>query len=216
MRRVPPARPTPAAPRRIRGLTADERREQRRRALLDAALELFAARGFGEVSIEQLCQAAYVSTKSFYELFDGREACYLALMGEVTAEAQAEMASALAGAPDDEEAGSRRLLEAFARAFAADPRRAEVLFGQGSATSPTVERQRRTNRRWAAAFVSEIWRRYHPQGELPPGVATGLIGGLFDIVADWVLDLDPDDEQGATALLARLTAFYGAVRAGLA
>ncbi|ADB48950.1 TetR/AcrR family transcriptional regulator [Conexibacter woesei] len=205
----------PPGSRRIRGLTADERREQRRRALLDAALELFAARGFGEVSIEQLCQAAYVSTKSFYEQFDSREQCYVALMNEVTAEIKAVMGRAFAAAPDDEAAGSRLLLEAFAGTFATDPRYAKVLFGEGSATSPTVERQRRTNRRWAAGFLAEIWQRYRPGEQVAPGIAIGAVGGLFDIVADWVIDLDPADDDAATTLLERLVAFYFAVRGGL-
>lgn len=205
----------PPGSRRIRGLTADERREQRRRALLDAALELFAARGFGEVSIEQLCQTAYVSTKSFYELFDSRERLYVALMDDVTEEIKAVMGRALADAADDEAAGSRLLLEAFAGTFATDPRCAKVLFGEGSATSPAVERQRRTNRRWAASFLTEVWQRYRPGEPVAAGIAIGAVGGLFDIVADWVIDLDPADEHAAATLLDRLVAFYGAVRGGL-
>ena len=58
--------------RTIRGLDAEERRAQRRAQLLDAALELFAANGYLNTSIEQLCQAAYVGTKAFYEVFDSR------------------------------------------------------------------------------------------------------------------------------------------------
>ena len=62
--------------RRIRGLDAQQRLDERRRLLLDAGLELFGTAGYAATSVEQLCQAAYVSTRSFYELFPNKEACY--------------------------------------------------------------------------------------------------------------------------------------------
>jgi len=47
---------------------------------LTAAFELFARDGYVNTSIEQICQTAYVGNKAFYELFDSKEDCYLALM----------------------------------------------------------------------------------------------------------------------------------------
>ena len=62
-----------SAGRRVRGLDADQRRKQRRDQLLATTLDLLAAKGYQSVSIEQICQTAYVSTKSFYELFDSKD-----------------------------------------------------------------------------------------------------------------------------------------------
>jgi AcrR family transcriptional regulator len=206
--------------RRIKGLDADERRAQRRDQLLDAALELFAANGYPNTSIEQLCQSAYVGTKAFYEVFESREDCYIALLRRVTEQLTTRMVEALRLAPDDEKTATPQLVAAFAHGLVDDPRVARVTFGRGSAVTPDVERQRRLNRRWAASFIESIWRRYGIIGEREPDVdphrmAIGTIGGMFDLIADWLLDADPADPTHVEALIADLTGFYRLIQSGL-
>jgi hypothetical protein len=93
---------------------------------------------------------------------------------------------------------------------------AKVTFGAGSAITPQAERQRRENRRWAAGFVESVWQRFGVVSEgSTHGVAIGLIGGLFDIIADWVIDVDEPDPAAIEQLIGRLTSFYGAVRGGM-
>src|SRR6266508_4521605 len=70
--------------RRIRGLDAHQRQARRRADLLEATLELVATKGYANTSIEQICQTAFVGTKSFYEIFDSKEACYLAHIEETS------------------------------------------------------------------------------------------------------------------------------------
>ncbi|MCP2341593.1 TetR/AcrR family transcriptional regulator [Actinomadura rupiterrae] len=202
--------------RRIRGMDAEQRRAQRRRQLLDAALDLFAGQGYAATSIEQLCQHAYVGTKGFYEVFESREDCYLALLGDITEHAQAQVTERFEALAADAEPGldaERELVVAFAHAMVDDPRRAIVTFGGAAAVSPAMERRRRENRRWAAAFVESVWRR----SGMPAtrAMATGLVGGLFELIADWLLDADPADPDAVQTLLNDLTAFYETVRAGL-
>jgi len=206
----------PGAGRRIRGLDADQRRAQRRDQLLDAALELFAAQGYQNTSIEQICVAAYVGTKSFYEVFDSREGCYLALLQRISNQAFAIMMATLDEAPDREEEATPVLIGAFAHALVDDRRVAKVTFGEGGAISPASERQRRANRRWAASFIEAIWQRYgHTDDGSAHDVAIGLIGGLFDILADWQIDADPGDPTAVHVLVAKLIRFYDTVQAGL-
>lgn len=199
--------------------------------MLDAALELFAADGYLNTSIEQICQTAYVGTKSFYELFDGREACYVALLRRITERIMATMVDALGELAEDEravadedgaeEAGMRSLIGAFAHALIDDPRIAKVTFGGASAISAAVERQRRVNRRQAASFLESVWRHYgDPTGQRrgavdPHRMAIGAIGGLFDLVADWLLDADPANTADVEALITDLTDFHRVIRAGI-
>ncbi|CAM3612038.1 TetR/AcrR family transcriptional regulator [Smaragdicoccus niigatensis] len=207
--------PSPAG-RRIRGLDADERRKQRRNDLLDAALDLFARQGYLNTSIEQICQAAYVGTKSFYEVFENREAVYVALLQRSGVHIAAIMASALENAPTDQVSGVLALTETFAHAFVDDVRLAKVAFGEGSAATPGAERQRRLNRRWTAVFIESIWRRYGVVSTTSvPGVANGVAGGMVDIVADWTLDADPSDETAVVSLVRDLHNFFMAVTYGL-
>ncbi|MDI2130115.1 TetR/AcrR family transcriptional regulator [Yinghuangia seranimata] len=210
---------TGGAGRRIRGLDAEQRRLRRRDDLLDAALALFAEQGYHETSIEQICKRAFVGTKSFYEVFDGKEAAYLALQERIVADVTGRLAETLDEAGDTgEDDASRRLVRLFAHAFVDDIRVAKVTFGEGRAITPLAERLRRANRRWAASFVESVWARFgvRSAGDLH-GVAIGVIGGLFDIIADWLLDtVDTADPAERTRLEESLLRFYSAVRAGIA
>jgi len=217
---VTPTKPKASAPRVIRGLDAEQRKQQRRDALLDAAVDLFAKQGFVGTSIEQICNHAYVGTKGFYETFTSRDDLYSALLQRVTDTALGHMAEVFEGLGDDvdEEAATSLLVAEFAHAFVDDVRLAKVTFGEGSAITPAAERQRRGNRRLAAAFLESIWARYgHEITARHHGVAIGVIGGLFDIVADWVFELEAEtpSAEDTEVVIGRLQNFYSAVRHGL-
>ncbi|WP_371407570.1 TetR/AcrR family transcriptional regulator [Kribbella sp. NBC_00662] len=206
--------------RTIRGLDADQRRAERREQLLDAALKLFAAEGYLGTSIEQICSTAFIGTKSFYELFASREECYLALLQRTSERLEERMAGAAAQATGNERQEAPRLLATFVHALVDDPRITKVTFGMASGISAAVERQRRTNRRWAAGFLVQLWDRYDgPQPEdqrtVRHSVAIGLVGGMFDLISDWLLEANLSDQGQVEALVDDLTTFYITVRRGL-
>lgn len=151
--------------RRIQGLDAEQRRARRREQILAAAFDLIAADGYVNTAIEQICQTAFVGNKAFYELFDSKEDCYLALLqqqSELSKDRVAAALSASSGARDDVVAA---VIGAFAHSMVDDPRVAKVTFGEASGISAKVEQQRRANRRWAAQFLETLWREY---GFVPP------------------------------------------------
>ncbi|KNX38874.1 TetR/AcrR family transcriptional regulator [Luteipulveratus halotolerans] len=196
--------------RRIHGQDADQRRQARREALLDAALDLFARHGFHQVSVDQICQTATVSTKSFYGIFRSREDCYLALHNHVTEQVMTQLAEVIEQTPAGVEPPVSALIEAFAAPYLHEPRYGTVLFGKGAAVTPTIDRLRRENRQWGAEFVVTIWRDTHPEVDVPAGVAIGVVGGLFEIIRQWSKgDLDPD------TLRTELRSFYDATHQGL-
>ncbi|WP_282785279.1 MULTISPECIES: TetR/AcrR family transcriptional regulator [unclassified Nocardia] len=190
------ARPDPApARRRIRGLDAEERSAQRRRQLLAAATELFAQQSYSGTSIEQICQHAYVGTKGFYDHFDSKEACYRALLEHITVQFQtrvAQVAAETADLPWQERL--RAIVAAFVHAIADDVRLAKVTFGEAGGISPAVEKQRRGNRRWAAAFLDTQWPEAEMDERRSLAVSLAAIGGMFELVADW---LHHHDDGGA-------------------
>ncbi|MGW4530737.1 TetR/AcrR family transcriptional regulator [Nocardia sp. NPDC004340] len=209
----------PPVRRRIRGLDAGERSAQRRRQLLTAATELFARQSYSGTSIEQICQHAFVGTKGFYDHFDSKEACYTALLEQITTGIQqrvAEVAVETAGA--DWPARRAAVLAAFVHAIADDPRLAKVTFGEAGGISPAVEAMRRANRRWSAEFLKYQWLQADPREE-PRLLALALatIGGMFELVADW---LHHHDDGGAPesvdTLISDLENFVAVVDAGRA
>jgi AcrR family transcriptional regulator len=199
-------------------LDPSERKAQRRAQLLESGLELFAENGYPNTSIEQLCSRAYVGTKAFYELFANKEDCYIALLREVSERIQRQVAEALRHASGSEERIIESLVDAFAHALVDDPRVARVSFGTAAGISPAVERQRRENRRWAASFVAGVWRQFDggERGVDYRPMAVGLVGGMFELIAGWLLDVDEEPTPDETVrLIADLTAFAHAVRRGL-
>lgn len=214
----------PRGQRTIRGLDAEQRRAHRREQLLTAAFELIARDGYANTSIEQICQTAYVGNKAFYEVFDSKEDCYLALLAQIAAQIEEKAVEALADAPDDPDETVHRLLSAFAHALVDDPRVAVVAFGECAGISPRVERLRRENRRWTASFLENLWR----QREFPclsdtgsvdyHALAVSTVGGLFESVADWLHQRKTDSASPPTidTLISNLTSFVGVVRAGIA
>jgi AcrR family transcriptional regulator len=206
--------------RTIRGLDAGQRRAERREQLLDAALKLFAANGYLGTSIEQICSTAFIGTKSFYELFASREECYLALLRRTSERLEERVAGVAAEASGNERQEAPKLLAVFVHALVDDPRVTKVTFGMASGISEAVERQRRTNRRWAAGFLVQLWDRYDgPQHEeqqaVRHSVAIGLVGGMFDLISDWLLDADLADPTQIETLIDDLTTFYITVRRGI-
>lgn len=225
-----PGAPTPGPtarsrrPRTIRGLDAEQRRAHRREQLLTAAFDLIARDGYANTSIEQICQTAYVGNKAFYEVFDSKEDCYLALLSQIAERIEKQAVEALADAPDDPDETVHRLLSGFAHALVDDPRVAVVAFGECAGISPRVERLRRENRRWTAVFLEDLWRKrefpclpetgavdYH-------ALAVSTVGGLFESVADWLheRETDSDSPPDIDTLIGNLTNFVGMVRAGIA
>lgn len=198
-------------------MDATERAQQRRELILDAALDLFAREGYANSSIEAICQMAYVGNKAFYEHFSTKEACYLELLQRNT-HSIFERLYAIPDESDESEADlTRRLLTSFVDALADDPRVGVVTFGQSGGISPSVERQRRANRRQAADLVRSVWTRFDAAiTDDDNHLAIAATGGIFDLIADAL-----DQSDGAftgetrTQLVDAMTDFMLTLRAGM-
>ncbi|HKP89565.1 MAG TPA: TetR/AcrR family transcriptional regulator [Thermoleophilaceae bacterium] len=115
--------------------------EQRREAILDAALEVFARRGFNGASIDEIAQAAGVSKALIYEHFPSKRDLHISLLERSTQEIFERLAESAANSdPGDVRlrAGVDAFLEfverrrdAFRMLFrdAVEPEVAEILAG---------------------------------------------------------------------------------------
>jgi AcrR family transcriptional regulator len=196
--------PKPRRKRRILGLDEGQRQSERRRLLLDAALELFGTQGYSATSIELLCQTAGVGTNSFYELFANKEAVMVGLydhLGDQLRQAVTEQYMT----HRDEADTMRPLLGAFVHAAVDDPRVARVAFVEVAGISPTVEEHRRRSRN---AFIDSVQaigtdiRRTHTDatdqqvaqraGPSPRRNAVAIVGAIIEMTLDWLLNDDPD------------------------
>jgi AcrR family transcriptional regulator len=63
-------------------LRRDARIERRRRRIAEAALHLFASRGYNVTSVDDVVREARVSKSAFYEFFESKEYCFREVLGQ--------------------------------------------------------------------------------------------------------------------------------------
>jgi AcrR family transcriptional regulator len=194
--------------RRYGGQSAEQRRSDRERRLLDAGLELFGTRGFRATTVTDVCRAAAVAPTHFYEEHSGRESLLEAVYEEIMATTREAVDAAVAEADDDFRSQSRAGLDAFCHAMLDDPRRARVQCIEIVGVSEAMEARRHAGLlRWAALVANsfdlarpEVDRGSEPAdlGTMPAlrSIAVTLVGGVNEAIVDWLLEPDhqPIDE----------------------
>lgn len=176
------------------GMTAEQRRAERRRRLLDTALELFGTDGYPYTGIERICSHAGVTARHFYEEFGSREGLLVALYDEIVAEILGRVATAVAEAPEDAIELTRAGLRAFVHGMIDDPRRARVTCLEVVGVSPALEAHRRTVLRRYADLVREQSRVFDAQrdSQVPRrrqiANALVLVGGTNELMIEWITD----------------------------
>jgi AcrR family transcriptional regulator len=171
-------------------------RSQRER-LLEAAVRVVAAKGYGAMTVGDLTREAGVSRTTFYELFEEKEACFLAaydgavetLVRRVLRAYEAEQAW-----PERAAAGLAALLEALAE----EPALARLsLVDIGNAGPAAQRRYRAAIQRLTPLF--EEGRDFAPGGRnLPANTSRMAIGGVTGLISD---ELVTDQAEQLPALL---------------
>jgi AcrR family transcriptional regulator len=170
------------------GVSATERMAGRRERLLEAGLEQFGTRGFGQTGVKDICRAAGLTDRYFYESFRDSAELFMAVFDRATQHMFELVARALADAPPEPAAQSRAVIEAYVRALADDPRLARVVFIEAPSAGPEVERHMRATLRRFARLAEEGARPYMPKG-MPDAAlrfgATSLVGAIERLMIEW-------------------------------
>ncbi|GAB3683924.1 hypothetical protein GCM10027589_53350 [Actinocorallia lasiicapitis] len=192
--------------RRYGGLAARDRRAQRRASLLAAALEICGTRGRRELTVRNVCQAAELTSRYFYESFAGRDALLAALYAERTERIVQATYAAVAAAPDRLEDQARAGMHAFVRASCDDPRVTRVVFVESAGVRLAFDAERnQVINRFARANAELVARRLgveigvrldlgtqalaHACVGLLVNHALGLLDTPPDAIADLLTDL---------------------------
>jgi AcrR family transcriptional regulator len=189
------------------GVSAEDRRTERRRRLLDAGLELFGTKGIAATTIADVCAQAGLTKRYFYESFDTIDDLAGAVFGEVTGRLVEQVAPAIAagGGVDP-----RPALTVYLGAVLGDPRLARLL-GAESRTPALAERQAGFGSRavalWfefaAGADDPAVRLRAHAFAGALDEVALAWTEGELDLSIDQVIDELVDVFHGITDTNAR-------------
>lgn len=171
------------------GRSVIERRAERRTLFLEAGLTVFAEKSYAASSIAEVCAAAGLSRRQFYEQYSGREELLVDVYDEVQRRAREAFLDGLAAADSSEPrvligAGMR----AYVGAITADTRCVQVAFVEIVGVSETVERHRaRVRDGWGqvvAATAAAV-----PGVRTPPGgwdmAMSAFIGAVNGAVHHW-------------------------------
>jgi AcrR family transcriptional regulator len=157
-------------------------RSQRER-LLEAAVRVVAAKGYGAMTIGDLTKEAGVSRTTFYELYDDKETCFLAaydnavevLVRRVVGAYESEQ-----GWPDRAAAGLTVLLETLAE----EPALARLSLVDIDNAGPAAQRRYRAAIQRLTPLFEE-GRDFAPGGRnLPANTSRMAIGGVTGLISD--------------------------------
>lgn len=194
--------------RRYRGQNASERQDERRARLLDAGLELFGTTGYAAASVKQVCRAAGLTDRYFYESFADREALLRGVYDWQVDQLKQTTLTALVAAEPTIEAQAVAGVSAFVRFVAADRRRARLIFVEVVGVSPALEQRRRSVIREFAQVIAAIGTSHlgTDGGELLDLGTMFFAGGLTELMVDWALDDEPSDLEDLTFVVVALLA----------
>ena len=177
-----------AATRNYGGVSADERRSQRRAALLEAALDLFSEGGASAVTKRAVCARAHLNDRYYYEHFADRDAVLEAFAQDMTAQGLAAVLSATMGAGPDNHAQVHAAADAALGFLIADPRRGKLLLG--SHTAEALQRARLATQHAIAnamtAQARELVADSDPTRVDTDMAAFSLVSGTMELVAAWL------------------------------
>lgn len=193
------------------GKTAEERDERRRAQLLAAGLDVFATRGWDAATVRDVCRAAGLSQRYFYDHFASKQDLFLTICRDISADTERVVRTAAAGPGRTPLERVGDVLGALADYFEADPRRVQVSLVESMAT-PELRASRSALLAASADLAARLMRSIHPHPEHADvrGIAVSaqvLSGGIAELL---VAASTGRQTLSRDALVAHLTRLYTA------
>ena len=173
------------------GISAADRRAERRRKLLAAGRHIWGESGITEVTVRGVCNAAGLIPRYFYEQFPNRDALLFAVSDDVRDELLDAMVVAGVGDPGTLRDKLRSALTAFLDIIAADPHVHRIATGDVSSVAGLG--QHRTH---ILDMITDLVIRYSPDvlaDETPDPAdlrrgALFMVGGVNQLIEAWLED----------------------------
>jgi AcrR family transcriptional regulator len=178
---------------RYGGKDAAERRDERRRRFREAGLDVFGAGpGYRGTRLGDLCKAAGLSSRQFYEEYRTLEDLLADLHLYVNDVAGKAVADALPGIGHLSLPEMLPLLvHAYVKGACTDLRHARIAYVEVVGVSPRMDRQRLERRSVWVEMINRLAADAVSRGEIPPGnyriTAAAIIGSVNGLMHDWVV-----------------------------
>jgi AcrR family transcriptional regulator len=175
------------------GLPRETVQASQRQRIIEAMIDVVADKGYGDATIADVIRIAGVSRKTYYELFDDKDSCFLAAYDQAVGqmlEATTEAYEADADAPWTERI--RAGLGAWLGFIADNPAAARCCIVEVLAAGPKALARRDAAIRQFTHFLDE--GRSESSVQLPGLASLAVVGGINELIYSEIL-------HGATAQL---------------
>ena len=179
-------------------------RQARRRQLLDAALEIFVARGYHAAAMDEIAERAGVSKPVLYQHFPGKLELYLALLDESVGALMETVRDALGSNADPKQ----RVAATFGAYFeyvGGKGQAYRLIFESDLSNEPAVRDRLDQVQRGCAEMVSKAVREDAGlSGDEAHLLSVGLVGMAQVTARYWLSTRDHIPREAAEQLVARL------------
>lgn len=176
------------------GIASPRRRlraSERRRLILEAAIELFASRGYHAASMDEIAAAAGISKAVVYDHFDSKHDLYVLLLEQIRSDVDDAVAAAIE--PIEEGRGEARVraaMAAFFRFVEDNPQACRLLFLEIQSASEVASVVRAINERVAEGLSAQLAENPdifdgHPARERQLRILAELIKSAVHGLASW-------------------------------
>ena len=179
-------------------------RHERRRQLLDAALEVFVTQGYHAAAMDEIAERAGVSKPVLYQHFPGKLDLYLALLDQSVDELVEAVRDALRSTTDNKQ----RVAATFSAYFEYVERQGQayrLVFESDLSNEPAVrERLEEVQRQCAEAVSRAVREDAGLSGDEAHLLSVGLVGMAQVTARYWLSTRDHIPREAAEQLVARL------------
>lgn len=176
----------------------DEKTQSTRRRILEAAIQVFASKGYHNTRVDEIVDVSHTSKGSIYFHFPSKEDIFLALVDEFAALLEKRLQNVL----ETQSGGVRRVqgaLQVCFETFKSYRSLAKIFLIQAVGLGESFESKRQQiNDRFARIIQVHIERAI-AEGEISPldaeTAAHIWMGALYDVVIRWVQTGQPDPEH---------------------
>lgn len=171
------------------GVSATDRRAERRRKLLKAGRRIWGESGIADVTVRGVCSAAGLTPRYFYEQFPTRDALLFAVADDARDETLQALVAAGVGEPGSLRVKVRSGIKAFLDIIAADPHVHRIATSDLTSVPGLTE-----HRTQVLDIITELVVQYAPDvlGTDTPDptelrrTALFMVGGANQIIESWL------------------------------
>jgi AcrR family transcriptional regulator len=159
--------------------------EMQRRRLVHALSEVVGGHGLDGLTVGRICEQAGVSRRTFYEQFDGCEACLLATFDAQIERLRSEIGPYVHGLTRKGIGWRERVRDALTcllERFDADPGMARLCVIETLRAGPAVLERRARMVEQLATIVDEGRKEARADSDPPPLTAQGIVGGVLSVI----------------------------------